>query len=439
MSGPFYGSLAASASVFVAILTALLVNNYVTIKSDRRQVENELNRIQEELDGLRDQRDNCEENIDALVEKREAEYREKAKRQVNEFIDSELPSEYAKPIEQLNVEELYRGLIDFHDCDSAEELEDSPINLHHRERLEEQIDEIEDQILNEVIPAFASKYEGRGWNPELDRLFENMGREKDKEGQNDQKESGENQTVEEGNEPDLFVEADFERDVLEQEEFIEKYKEEHDLDSLEDKSREVLETQYDEVVDKDPYQSISPLSGPLGNLLNPNPDGPHQPGFGDAMSTLAQSGVFDDPMPGMDLEAVNGVLGLSIPEQQRLTEERDKLQEKKNKIGILEQRQNRLEREKERLHPEDLVPTLAANVATIILSVVVPIFAYLLTITNTGVTVPAWAWIISHTEVNVFFSWLLGLLVVFESIQARISDREPKAYSFYKRAWSRFF
>lgn len=441
MSGPFYGSLAASASVFVAILTALLVNSYVTIKSDRRQVKNELNRIKEELEGLRDQRDNHQEEIDALVEKREADYREKAKKQVNEFIESKIPSEYAKPIEQLNVEELYQDLINFHGYDSAEELEDSPINLHHRELLEEQIDDIEDQILNEVIPPFASKYEQKSWDPESDpehdSLFEKLATMEDGEEQDDEQDSGESQSDEEDDEPDLVVEADFERDVLEQDEFIKKYKKEYGLNTLDDKTREALETQYDNVVDKNPYPDTSSPSGSLDSVLNPNPYSSLQPGFMDAMSTLAQSGAFDDPMAGMDFKAVNSVLGLSVQEQQKLAKERDKLQEKKNEIAILEQRQNRLEREKEGLHPEDLIPTFTANVATILLSVVIPIFAYLLLVTNSAITVPAWASIISHTEVNVFLSWLLGLLVVFESIHARITDRAPQAFNLYKRARSR--
>lgn len=440
MSGPFYGSLAASASVFVAILTALLVNNYVTIKSDRRQVKNELNRIQEELEGLRDQRDTHQDNVDILVEKREADYREEAKKQVNEFIDSKIPSEYAKPIEQLNVDELYRDLIDFHGYDSAEELEDSPINRHHRELLEEQIDDIEDQILNEVIPPFASKYEGKGWDPESDpehdSLFEKLAAVEDGEEQDDEQSKGKYQSEDEDEEPDLVVEADFERDVLEQDEFLERYKKEYGLDSLDDKTHEALETQYDNVVDKNPYPDTSFPSSSLDSTLYPGPYSSLQPGFMDSMSTFAQPGAFDDPMADMDFEAVDSVLGLSVQEQQKLEKERDKLQEKKNEIGIFEQRQNRLEREKEGLHPEDLVPTLIANVATIILSVVIPIFAYLLLVTNTAVRVPAWARIVSHTQVNVFLSWLLGLLVVFESIHARINDREPRAYSLYKRAKS---
>ena len=142
MSGAFYGSLAASASVFVAILTALLVNNYVQIKSDRRQIQYELNRIEADLNGLRDRRDDYQETVDNLVEKRESDYREKAKEQVDEFIDSEIPTEFTRPIEKLTIDELYQRLIDFHDCGSAEELEDSPVNFHHKEILEERMDEM---------------------------------------------------------------------------------------------------------------------------------------------------------------------------------------------------------------------------------------------------------------------------------------------------------
>lgn len=429
MSGPFFGSLAASASVFIAILTALLVNNYVQIKSDRRQVKNELNRIEEDLDGLRNQRDSHQKTVDALVEKRETDYREKAKKQVNEFINSEIPSEYAKPIEHLSIDELYQGLINFHGYDSAEELEDSPINLHHRELLEDQIDDIENQILNEIVPPFASKYEGKGWDaksdPDHTSLFEKLEEMKDEED-----DSGEGQPEEEDDEPDLVIEADFERDVLERDEFIEKYKDEYGLDSLDDKTWNALETHYDNVVDKNPYPS-SP-SGSLDSALNPYPYSSLQPGFMDAMSTLAQSGSFNDPITDIDFAAINTVLGLSVQEQQKLEKERDKLRNKENEIGILEQRKGRLEREKQRLHPEDLVPTFAANGVTIILSVVIPIFAYLLFVTNSTITVPGWAWIISHTEVNVFLSWFLGLCVVFESIHARMNDREPKAYRLYQ-------
>jgi hypothetical protein len=370
-----------------------------------------------------------------LVEKREADYREKAKKQVNEFIDSKIPSEYAKPIEQLNVDELYQDLIEFHGYDFAGELEDSPINRHHKELLEEQIDDIEDQILNEVIPQFALKYERKGWDPELDpeydSLLEKAMATGDEEKQDDEQGGGENQSEEEKDESDINIDA-VERGVLEQDEFIEKYKKKFGLDSLDDKTREALETQYANVVNKNPYPDTSSSSGFLDSASNPN----LQSELRDAASTLAESGAFDDPIAGKDFEAVTSILGLSVLEQQKLERERDKLQEKKNEIGILEQRQNRLEREKEGLHPEDLVPTLTANLAAIIFSVVIPIFAYLLLVTNTIVKELPPDSIISNTEVNVFVSWLFGLLVVFESIHARINNKEPRAYSLYKRVRS---
>ena len=428
MSGAFYGSLAASASVFVAILTALLVNNYVQIKSDRRQVKNELDRIEEDLEGLRYRRDNHQETVDDLVEKREADYREKAKKQINEFIDREIPSEYSKPIENLSFDELYQGLTDFHDYDSAEELEDSPINLHHKELLEEQIDDIEDQILNEIVPSFASKYEGKGWDPESDpdqtSLVEKLAEMGDEEDGNDE-EGDEDEGQTEDDEPDIVVEADFERDVLEQDEFIEKYKEEYGLDRLDDKTRELLEKQYDKVVDKNPHP-------------DPSPSGPIPQGVLEAAMDVGPVGALDEPMiPDIDYPTTKTVLGLSVQEQQKLEKAQENLQDKENKIGILEERKSRLEREKERLHPEELVGTLAANVVTIIFSVVMPIFVYLLFVTNTAIPVPSWLWIISYTEVNVFLCWLLGLFVVFESIHARMNDREPRAYNLYKQGRTR--
>jgi len=85
MSGPFYGSLAASASVFVAIHSALLVNNYVGIKSDWRQTENELNRVEEELNALKNRKEEKESIIDPLIKKREFDYLEKAEEQVDEL------------------------------------------------------------------------------------------------------------------------------------------------------------------------------------------------------------------------------------------------------------------------------------------------------------------------------------------------------------------
>lgn len=243
--------------------------------------------------------------------------------------------------------------------------------------MEERREDIEDQILNNIIPSFAHEYR--------------------------------------------------ERDSLDLDEFIEKYKEKFDLNNLDDKTRAELGVQYDEIVDKNPKSGSS--TSVTTDSHGTDPSGPLQRQIEEA---LAGAQIEEPDLINSDLAEMNPILGLSIRQEQKLEKARENLQNKKNEIEILKQRQGRLKREKERLHPEDLVPTLVANVATIILSVVIPIIIYLIFVTNSAVVLPNWAWIISHAEVNVFLSWLLGLCVVFESIYARINDREPKAYSVYQ-------
>lgn len=403
MSGPFYGSLAASASVFVAILTALLVNNYVQIRSDRRRTKNELDGIEEDLEGLKDRRDDYQDTVDSLVKKRESDYKKKAEKQVKEFIESKVPSEYSKPIEDLDVEELYQDLIEFQDCEDADELEDSPINNHHRDILEKRLAGIEDKILNEYIPSFASNYEGEGWQYSFD---------------------------EDDDRPDVFKKIMEERDPITVGEFIQKYKDEHDLEDLKDKTVDALETQYERTVDKNPAPSSSSLV--TSDTSSTSAFGFSQQGLADAVLAARRAQEMDQTLTDINFASSNRVLGLNAREQQKLEEARQNLRNTENEIETLKRRKNRLEREKAGLHPEDLIPTLISNVATIMFSVVIPAFAYLLFVTNSTVSLPERLWIISHTEVNVFLSWVLGLCIVFESIHARINDREPGAYSFYQ-------
>ncbi|OAQ51512.1 hypothetical protein HTG_19080 [Natrinema mahii] len=415
MSGAFYGSLAASASVFVAILTALLVNNYVRIKSDRRQTKNELNRIEEDLDGLEERREDHQEAVNNLVEKREADYKEKAEDQVDEFIESEVPSEFFKPIEHLTVDELYQELIDFHDCESPDDLEDSPTNHHHRDILEERLDGIENQILTDLIPSFASEYEGKGWDlksePNRTSLAEAIEEIQDEEDQESENED-ENQT-EEDDEPDIKVKAEnLRRSPLELDEFIDKYREEYSLDDLEDKTVTALKDEYEKTVNKPPESNYSSINSSLGqNTVNSLLSG-----ISPAAMAAAQES-YENPLREIDYSTMNKNWGLSIREKQKLEKVQEKLHEVKNEIQILEKRKERLQREKNRLHPEDLNSTLHANIATILLSVVVPMAAYLDTVTEFTISELGWVniWMIAG-------SWLFGLIIVFAAIYRRINS-----------------
>lgn len=126
---------------------------------------------------------------------------------------------------------------------------------------------------------------------------------------------------------------------------------------------------------------------------------------------------MNEPMQGINFPSPDPVLGLNTKEKQKLAEEKEDLRDVENEINILEKREERLERELEGLNPEDLNSTLWANVATIVLSVVVPVAAYLDTVTEFTVAelsfINTW-WI--------FTSWLIGLIIVFGAIYWKINN-----------------
>jgi chaperonin cofactor prefoldin len=125
--------------------------------------------------------------------------------------------------------------------------------------------------------------------------------------------------------------------------------------------------------------------------------------------------------------------GLSSFGQQHIVENLEEAREIENQISTLERRQRRLERRRDGLDPEDLIPVLASNVVTIVFSVVVPVFTYLLVVTENPIPLPGHLSVLSHAAVNAFVFWLAGLAVVFDSIYARINERDPVTHVLYKR------
>lgn len=422
MSGPFYGSLAASAAVFVAILTALLVNNYVRIKSERRQTQKELNRVEEELEGLQDRKEGFEDTIQPLVEKRESDFIQKAEEQVDEFIGSEVfwnIVDRDRPIEKLAVDELYQKLLEFHDCESPKELEKEPFEHRHRDILEERMDEVENKILENIIPLFASQYEGEGWESDFASEVNSLEEAVQKRGEQDTEEESEIETDSENGDSD----------VLDLDGFTENYKEEYGLNSLANKTLDKLEHQYNKVVDKPPEPDPEYASGLLEDAIyqdlhsNPyrslTPPSSLRQSISDPPVELEETQAFNEPFTGLRATFDNSVLGLNPQEEQELAEAQEELRDIDIEIKTLQQRKDRLEREEERLQPEDLNSTLYANLATIVLSVVVPIAAYLNTVTEFTITELGWIniWMIAG-------SWLLGLLIVFGAIYYRINNDE---------------
>lgn len=393
MSGAFYGALAASASVFVAILTALLVNNYVTIKADRRQLTHRINEKKRQLKDLKQKRDEYRETVDQIRTEREKEYRAEAEENIDGFINDHLSENFHYPIENLTVDRLYKELLDYKDYEDADELEESEEYQHHKDVLEDRLDQIKELVLNRTVHEFASNHEGEGVD-RYEKLEDDTGEEED-EPEIDKETQEIIEAIRDGYEP------------LELDDFIEKYKDEYDLEELNKRSKELLEKEYDEVVDKE-YSSdktfadvFPPTDRVVASILEDAID--------PAISDLGVEPAFPE-IAGADI----GV----DQQEQRYERSRDNLIQTKSEIESLERVKEDLERQKERLNPEDLKTTLYANAVTIFLSVVIPMAAYLATETGTTITVPQ---ILSHTEINVFISWLTGLVIVFVAIYCRLT------------------
>ena len=393
MSGPFYGSLAASASVFVAILTALLVNNYVQIKGDRRQLTRRINEKMRQLEDLEEEREEYQEIVDQIRKEKEQEHREEAEDNVDEFINNHLSENFRYPVEKLTVDILYQGLLDYKDCEDAGELEDSEDYEHHRDVLEDRFEQIEDLSLNRTVHEFASRHEGDGRE-----LFQ----DREERTEHEDNDGGRDEEVEE-----FLGSVKAEHDPLQLDEFIEKYKEEYGLEELAEETEELLEEEYHEVVDKglsaedlDFSETFAPTQRVVAQMVQ------------DALGPVSNDLSMGPALPDIARHDTD------VDQREREYERaRDNLVQTKSEIESLERDKQDLEQQKERLHPEDLKSTLFVNAATIFLSVVIPMAAYLDTVTEFTISELSWVntWMIAG-------SWLLGLVIVFIAIYYRLTN-----------------
>lgn len=416
MPGAFYGSLAASASVFVAILTALLVNDYVRIKSDRRQLEHQLNRVNGKINGLEEERDTYQAIVDEIWENWEEDFRETAEERVEDFKENHVGTDYSKPIEKLTLDEVYWELAQYHDFETPDEMEGEARKHHHKNVLEEEWDEIQQLVGFHFTRDFAEEYRGRGWEQDNDgRSLEEVFDEDELLDESDIEDMADETDGDEADFSDLLVQAggDLHEDLLDFDGFVEEYKEEHRLDEVEDLTTVLLEHHYNEIVDSPPMETLQDVLGDFNDFT----------GLGSSLAGLEAIG----PIPSDAEITVSGMR--SISEQRRHDEARDRVSELDSRIGALEDEKESIENQLQRLDPSDLKDALVANVLTILFSVVIPMVVFLLTIIDVSLGGPAW--LSTFEVVTVFGFWLMGLLIVFEWIYARIRDQDPKMYAVY--------
>lgn len=148
----FYASLAASASVFIGILTAILTSKVSTLRAERNQIEHRIKSIDSRLESLDEQRNELEDQIEGIRRIWEHEDQlEGAKMRVSEFIDQRVGGEFTVDPDSVTKEEVIEEFADFVDFPVKEVKTDEYIT----EELEARFDEIQEALRDESYPGSA--------------------------------------------------------------------------------------------------------------------------------------------------------------------------------------------------------------------------------------------------------------------------------------------
>ncbi|MFC7078310.1 coiled-coil domain-containing protein [Haloarcula halophila] len=122
MVSGFYGALAASASVFIGILTALLASNLSNLNAQRERIDRRIGTIDSRLENLNKQYEHFRDTIEEIREQQQAEQRcEQAEEEVDNFIEEHIRVEFTADPDELTPRMLQRELADYLDVDRLNE------------------------------------------------------------------------------------------------------------------------------------------------------------------------------------------------------------------------------------------------------------------------------------------------------------------------------
>jgi phage shock protein A len=149
----FYGSLAASASIFIGILTAFLINELMTKVQTVQEASNRLGEIDTRLESLEAKRDRYRTDMQDIEDKWEEERKQKAEDDVDEFIDRYVgSSDFREPIERLSREDVLHELMSFLGLDDMDEL-----SQYHVEEIDNRYSEIESKLVESVTERYSER------------------------------------------------------------------------------------------------------------------------------------------------------------------------------------------------------------------------------------------------------------------------------------------
>jgi len=130
----FYGALAASASVFVGILTALLASNLSNLNTERERIERRIETIDSRLENLDTQYVHFRDTLEDIRDAEEADQRrEQAEEQVDNFIEEHIGVEFTADPDELTPRQLQQEFEDYLNRDRLNEEQHDALQDHYED------------------------------------------------------------------------------------------------------------------------------------------------------------------------------------------------------------------------------------------------------------------------------------------------------------------
>lgn len=311
----FYDALAASASVFIGILTALLISNLSTMTTARGRIARRITAIDARIESLASRRDRLRENLDRIEEVWETREQQDAEKNVEDFFDRHVGSDFILPIESINLQILLEELANYLEC----EVDD--LNQYHEDALQDRMAEIEAELVDAVVEAFTSEYE----NMSLNKLHE-----------------------------------------LEWKEFRDSFEDQFVISNLDGKTQRKLRSEYDRLTPDEPPNS------PFGQLSQNVFSGfdPYSPIMDDPPQIPISEEIQAAKMQRADRQKIH--------EKNRHHQDKNQHVRTETEIDALETERNQLVTRFESLDPSQLRDAIRISVGTILASVLFPLFVHLL-------------------------------------------------------------
>lgn len=356
----FYDGLAASASVFIGILTALLISDLSSVKTERRRIARRIAAINARVESLASRQKRLEENMGQIEDVWDNRAQQDAKEDVEGFIDRHVGSDFIAPIENINQAVLKRELADH----LGRDVDD--LDQYHEDELQAQLSEIESELVPAIVDAIISDYEDMSHRR---------------------------------------------RANLEWEEVRDDFKAQLGIDSLDERTRRELGAEYNRITPDPDRES----NGPFGELLDSF--GPTSP-LHDIDTDLGDISPAMPPeyhaarMQREDQQRIH-------EENQYHTDQNQRTRVVTEAEGLKTEREQ-LKSRFESLDPTDFQDALYVSVGTIVASVLFPLLIHLLHILGWVLQIPT-TW--TGVEPFVVFSiWVAGLLGVFWYLRGEVTD-----------------